>query len=863
MMKKLDQFIVKSFLGPFFAILLVVIFILMLQFLWLYIDELVGKGLGLKIILEFLGWGSATMLPLSLPLATLLASVMTVGQMGENNELIAMKAAGISLNRVFRPLVICAAIISILTFFAVNNLVPVAYNKIFTLRDDIGRTKDEINIPTGTFYDGIDGYVLRIDSKDNKSNMMHGVLVYDHTAGKGNTSLTIADSAILKMSKAKDYLTFQLFSGINYQETNKMSYRDTSLQLQKITFARQDMIIPLENYAFKKSEESKFGDQVRAMNLVQLEHGKDSLTRLNDSARVHNTGAFLARRILRHGNQLDTAVSFKSSTPFDYSKVKKWDDIQDEIKAYENAAAAADEYRTTVNSYSNDVYSYVFILRRTDVELLKKFAEALACFILFFIGAPLGAFIRKGGLGISAIIAVLFFVLYWVIDITGTKLAKDGAVSAAVGVFVSTVVLFPLGMYFTWKAVNDSALINTENFSTWWRKIKSKAISMFRKTRIVYMGTPEFAVAPLKALLDGGYNVVGVVTVADKPSGRGLKVNESAVKKFAVEKGLPILQPVKLKDSEFLKALAAWKADIFVVVAFRMLPEEVWSMPKDGTFNLHAALLPQYRGAAPINWAVINGENMTGVTTFMIDKDIDTGGIILRQECRISPTDTAGDVHDKLMPIGAELVVQTVEGIIEKSIETRVQRSFIQGSEVLKPAPKLSRALCHIDWSDSTRNIYNLIRGLSPYPTAFTELVRKDRKENSPHGNEASLQLKIFFGEPVTGDEYSKLVAACSAHGHDNGMKSSITGASSSNMDAISKAAEGKSIEPGTILSDGKSIFAITTADGAIRLSDVQLSGKKRMDIKAFLAGFRSPCDWTTTKGTSKEEIAKTRPALI
>ena len=255
-----------------------------------------------------------------------------------------------------------------------------------------------------------------------------------------------------------------------------------------------------------------------------------------------------------------------------------------------------------------------------------------------------------------------------------------------------------------------------------------------------------------------------------------------------------------------------------------MLPEEVWTMPKLGTFNLHAALLPQYRGAAPINWAVINGENMSGVTTFMIDHDIDTGGIILRQECRIARTDTAGDLHDKLMSIGSELVVETVEGIIEKNVETRVQRSFIQGSEVLKPAPKLSRALCHIDWNDTTTAVYNLVRGLSPYPTAFTELVRID-------GTGAAQQLKIFFGEPVTGESFES-------------MKSrSIGGAD----------------RPGSILSDGKTFFAITTADGALSISDMQLSGKKRMDVKAFLAGFRNPELFTTTAGTSRAEIQKAR----
>ena len=813
-MKKLDQFIIKSFLGPFFGILMVVVFILMLQFLWLYIDELVGKGLGLRIILEFLGWGSATMLPLSLPLATLLASVMTVGQMAENNELIAMKSAGISLTRVLTPLIICAGIISILAFFAVNNLVPVAYNKIFTLRDDIGKTKEEINIPTGTFYDGIDGYVLRIDSKDDKTNMMHGILVYDHTAGKGNVSLTIADSAILKMSKSKDYLTFQMFSGINYSETNKMNYRDTSLQLQKTNFRNQKMIIPLQNYAFQKSEQSKFGDQVRAMNLTQLGHGKDSLTHLNDSTWAVNTASFFSRRILRFANQLDTASHFQGTTLFDRSKLKKWGSKEEELSAYRSAENMAIEYCTAVSSYENDVYGYIYILRRTDVELLKKFAEALACFILFFIGAPLGAFIRKGGLGVFAIIAVLFFVLYWVVDITGTKLARDGAITAAAGVFISAIVLAPIGAYFTWKAAHDSAIFNTENFGSWWRKIKSKFMSIFRKTRIVYMGTPEFAVAPLKALIEAKYNVVGVVTVADKPSGRGLKVNESAVKKFAVENNIPVLQPLKLKDPEFLKQLAAFNADLFVVVAFRMLPQEVWTMPKLGTFNLHAALLPQYRGAAPINWAVINGEKMTGVTTFMIDKDIDTGGIMLRQECRITPEDTAGTLHDKLMPIGAELVVQTVEGIIEKNIETRVQRSFIQGSEVLKPAPKLTRELCDIDWNKKTSAVYNLIRGLSPYPAAFTML----KSETHPE----PVQLKIYFGEKVEGEDFRSM---------------------------LEKAGKSEAV-PGEILSDGKSFFAVTTAGGAVSLTDVQLSGKKRMDVKAFLAGFRNPESWKIVKDT-------------
>ena len=219
-MKKLDQFILKSFIGPFIAILLVVVFILMMQFLWLYIDELVGKGLSFKVILEFLGWGAATLLPLSLPLATLLASMMTLGTLGENNELLAIKAAGISLQRVLIPLGIVCGVISIGAFFVSNDLIPVAYNNIYTLRDDIGKTKEEIKIPTNTFYNGIEGYILRVNERNDETGIMHGVMVYDHTKNKGNTSLTLADSAEMKMSKDKSYLTFVMYNGSNYEETN-------------------------------------------------------------------------------------------------------------------------------------------------------------------------------------------------------------------------------------------------------------------------------------------------------------------------------------------------------------------------------------------------------------------------------------------------------------------------------------------------------------------------------------------------------------------------------------------------------------------------------------------------------------------
>ena len=816
-MKKLDQFILKSFIGPFIAILLVVVFILMMQFLWLYIDELVGKGLSFKVILEFLGWGAATLLPLSLPLATLLASMMTLGTLGENNELLAIKAAGISLQRVLIPLGIVCGVISIGAFFVSNDLIPVAYNNIYTLRDDIGKTKEEIKIPTNTFYNGIEGYILRVNERNDETGIMHGVMVYNHTKNKGNTSLTLADSAEMKMSKDKSYLTFVMYNGSNYEETNNKKYRDTTLQLQKIDFAKQSLIIPLENYAFQKSDSSRFNDQVKSMNLKQLNHSQDSIGELNAEGKAENLASLGRSRVLRYNSQLDTA--YKCQTPFVREGLNTWEDINDEIKAVERAKKNAEELQMSLTSFSRERYHHTFILRLIDIEILKKFALSIACFIFFFIGAPLGALIRKGGLGTPAIISVLFFVAYWVVDISGTNLARDGAVGPFHGVFFSSYVLLPTGLFLTWKAINDSAIFNMDAIKSGFRKLKAKVMSMFKKTRIVYMGTPEFAVAPLDALIKNGYSIVGIVTVADKASGRGLKINESAVKKYAVEHNIPVLQPVSLKDPEFLDALKSWKPDLFVVVAFRMLPKVVWEIPPMGTFNLHAALLPQYRGAAPINWAVINGDKATGVTTFMIDDGMDTGKIMYREQCLIGPDETVGEVHDKLMDLGSKLVVQTVEALVEGNVEMRVQRSFIQGSEILRPAPKLTRELCHIDWNGKTKHIYNLIRGLSPYPAAFTELQKDDK----------TLQMKIYRSIKITGEDY-KLVL------QQNGLDAAA---------------------PGTVLSDGKSYLAISTADGAISVTELQLSGKKRMPVKDFLIGFRDPQSYTTTQGTSSQITGK------
>ncbi|MBK8807507.1 MAG: methionyl-tRNA formyltransferase [Bacteroidales bacterium] len=321
---------------------------------------------------------------------------------------------------------------------------------------------------------------------------------------------------------------------------------------------------------------------------------------------------------------------------------------------------------------------------------------------------------------------------------------------------------------------------------------------MDNSLRIIYMGTPEFAVAPLVNLIENNFNVVAVVTAPDKKAGRGQQIQESAVKKAALTYNIPLLQPEKLKDEAFLEALATYKAELQIVVAFRMLPKQVWNMPRKGTFNLHASLLPQYRGAAPINWAVINGEKETGVTTFFINEDIDTGNILLQEKISINDTDNAGIVHDTLMNIGAKLVVKTVKEIESNTIKAIPQNNKISQEIQLKSAPKIFKEHCIIDWNKTSQSIYNHIRGFSPYPGAYTTIT---------DANNITHILKIYSAQFET-KEVTEAV--------------------------------------GTINYINKKSISITCSDGVIYPIEIQLAGKRKMHIEELLQGFKintsTPC---------------------
>ena len=320
---------------------------------------------------------------------------------------------------------------------------------------------------------------------------------------------------------------------------------------------------------------------------------------------------------------------------------------------------------------------------------------------------------------------------------------------------------------------------------------------MENNIRIAYFGTPEFAASQLEAILKAGYEVPVVVTMPDKPAGRGRQIQYSDVKKTALEHGLPLLQPEKLKDPLFLEQLASYQANLFVVVAFRMLPAVVWKMPELGTFNLHASLLPQYRGAAPINFAIINGETETGLTTFFLNEEIDMGAVIMRERVGIRPDETAGELHDELMVLGNKLVVETIKKVEQRTVEPLPQEQLAEG-QTLKPAPKISKEFCNIDWSQDRLTIYNHIRGLSPYPAAHTQLISEMGER---------IEMKVFSSE----------MEAC----HPD-------------------------MPVGSVVTDNKKFLKIAIKDGFIHLTQVQQAGKKAMPIADFLRGTRLDGLWKT-----------------
>jgi len=463
-LRTLDRYTIKSYLGPMVLTFCIVLFVLLLQFIWLYIDELIGKGLSLGVVFEFFFWGMAQFVPLALPLSTMLASIMTMGGLGENNELLAMKAAGIPLQRILRPLMVLALVISIGAFFVANDLIPYANLQIKTILYDIKQKREEVKIPSGVFYDGIENIILYVEEQGENNGLMQGIMFYDHRAKKGNTNVTIAESGYIRLTENKQHAIFTLYNGITYEDGERKSRADTIYPFQRRKFDEQVVLVPLEGYDFKRSDGSRYKDMAETMNIRDLSYFEDSLSTNLSNNRTRFKSEFLEGDYMPRTFELDSVgrKEFVYTLALDslygaMSMEKQLESIRGAKRSIERSSAQLSNF--VAQQEQND-----YQRRRMELEMHRKFSLAFACLVFFFIGAPLGAIIRKGGLGTPTVVSIFFFVIYWVIDLAGKKLARDGAWEPAFGAWISSIVLLPIGIFLTYKATKDSSLFNVDKY---------------------------------------------------------------------------------------------------------------------------------------------------------------------------------------------------------------------------------------------------------------------------------------------------------------------------------------------------------------------------------------------------------------
>lgn len=479
MFRKLDLFVLKSYIGPFIATFCVSVFLLLMQFLWRYIDDLVGKGLDFLVIGELLFYASAALVPMSLPLATLLASIMTFGNLGEYNELMAMKAAGVPLKRIMMPLVLLNVLIAVLAFFFSNNVLPYTNLRMGALLYDVRQQRPELNIKEGIFYNGIDGTIMKIKGKNPKTKMMYDVVIYDHRGQIGNLNVVIADSAQMIMTKDKQFLFFTLYSGERYEEVREEGrYNRAKMNFphQRQKFSEQKIVFELSGFQFSRSSTELFKDNYQMLNLSQLQYSLDSLKkeyagRLNYMMERNITG-FMYKYLDKRRGKLDSIINpdlvFKN---------------YDEAKKLQTISLALDELRNSKHAFSissDDLNSRRAWLSRFEIEWHRKFTLSVACLILFFIGAPFGAIVRKGGLGMPVVISVVFFLFYYIFSMMGEKSVKSGEVIAVQGMWLAPLILLPLGIYFSYRATHDATLLNIDPLISLYSFIKSKISRTFK-----------------------------------------------------------------------------------------------------------------------------------------------------------------------------------------------------------------------------------------------------------------------------------------------------------------------------------------------------------------------------------------------
>ena len=457
--KRLHLFMIKSYIGPFIFTFLIAVFVLLMQFLWKYIDEFVGKGIAWNIMAELFSYASINFIPMALPLAILLSSIMTFGNLGEYFELTAMKASGISLYRIMYPLIIFVVMLSIAAFLFSNYVLPVANLKFYSLLFDVRSQRPEIIIKPGIFYNGIDNYSIRVSSKNKKNNMLYNVMIYDHSNLRGNTSTLIADSGKLALSPNKDFLLIELYHGKKYEELveNPQQWTKT-FPHQYQMFDEQKAKIALSGFTFTRSDESLFKEHYRMLNIVQLSKTEDSLRSEYEKFK-QSYKLTVCQQVFFRNSYNDTTNKLKDTLHISFKQILARFSKSEQQQIIEMALTTARNQQAYIQTTADEDESKKSWIVKHQIEFHQKFTLAFACLVLFFIGAPLGAIIRRGGLGMPVVVSVLFFILYYILSLTGEKFAKELVLPAWQGIWLSSAILFPIGILLTYNAMTDSNLI--------------------------------------------------------------------------------------------------------------------------------------------------------------------------------------------------------------------------------------------------------------------------------------------------------------------------------------------------------------------------------------------------------------------
>ncbi|MBO5710844.1 MAG: LptF/LptG family permease [Rikenellaceae bacterium] len=481
-MKKVHLLMLKSYLGPMFMAFFIVSFILLMNFMWRWIDELVGKGLTLDVIFELMGYAVMTTIPMALPLSTLFSSLMAIGNMGENYELLALKAAGISLSRILRPLMIVTGIISVASFFAANNLVPYSYKKMTAIIYDIRQQKQALEFDDGIFFNGIEDMSIRVEHQDKKTKLLHDVLIYDTRNSSGQMTTIIADSGYINLSDDKRYLLVTLYNGENYEQNRSGSWYSEST-LRHHFFKIQKAVIPLEGFNFERSDASAFSNS-STKRVDDLRVEIDSLQHVVDSQVYALNSDIIDKNIFLYDMNDSTA---KKRVEVDITdKISSVTNFETKYRLIEKAISMATQTSSSMSFDETTLKEKLQVLYRDQIEFFNKFSLPVSVFIFFLIGASLGAIIRKGGMGMPFVISFAFFIIYYILTISGEKMAREGSATPFVGTWLSSFVLLPIAVFLLYKASTDSGLLNVEWYLKHFLKLKRLTINTYNKAKQYY-----------------------------------------------------------------------------------------------------------------------------------------------------------------------------------------------------------------------------------------------------------------------------------------------------------------------------------------------------------------------------------------